>query len=88
MRTKEKTKKINLNRTTTVGKSKVNGEKEEIILPKKIIDRPIEIEETEVLIETEKPVDETVVEDGEVEEADEAGLNEEDLDPFGDKWEQ
>ncbi|MFA6458877.1 MAG: hypothetical protein WCV79_00545 [Candidatus Paceibacterota bacterium] len=86
MPTKTQSKKINTTRQTKPSSEK---EEEEIVITKKSSTKPIEIEETDIIIaEVEKPVDDVVTEDGEVEEVEEAGLNEEDLDPFGDKWEQ
>ncbi len=89
MQTKEKPKKKHVaTHSIQKSKKKENEEEEVLVVPKKIVGKPIEIEEIEILVETEKAPDEAVLEDGEAEETDEAGLVEEDLDPFGDKWEQ
>ena len=64
-------------------------QKIETVEPVKTIPiKPIELEETEVVVETEEKIAaDPLIEETEADEED-AGLNEEDLDPFGDKWEQ
>lgn len=56
--------------------------------PEREIIKPIEIDDGDPLADPEiKIPDEGAAEEEDL-EAEEAGLNEEDLDPFGDKWEE
>lgn len=84
MRTKANLKKSNAARKT---KTKSEDDEEEVI-QKKTISKPIEVEEDDPIIETDKAQDDSLAEGEDIDDGDDAGLNEEDLDPFGDKWEQ
>lgn len=90
MPTKGHIKKNNTARNTKIKKTEDNEDEEVVVLKKSV--KPIEIEETDPTIDVEKdvekPEEESLLEEGETDEMDEMDLNEEDIDPFGDKWEE
>ena len=95
-RKETKPKKVTVKKTKKTSTKPVNGEIEEkdveidIVATKGISKKPLEIDAADILPETDEKIDEEAVALGiEDEDGDEIpSLDAEDLNPFGDKWEE